>query len=616
MRRWLCRTLVVLVILIPSVVWVAVSPVYASDSGEANDGDDIEVVENPAPSYICPAGYSQTTSGNNQCAKALTETPAASSAYSCPSGYTRSGTQCSRTVSTSIKETTGYSCPSDYARSGTQCVTILYASVVATTVYSCASGWTLSGTECTKTISAPGLEITTTSCPSGYTLTGNVCDDGNGNTVSPTVTTSYGCPAEPLTGWTVTNGICYLTETTEATTSTSYRCPSGYTRVTFDTCQNTVTIDTTVTISSWCPSGYTPSGTLCSQTLTTSATTTRSPTATRSATGTTNSAGGSTSFSCTDGLTLLGGPCFKTEQRLWAYSTTCRSGVGLRTASGGLSYAQGTCGRRGENQSDDPYPRPDPPEIPEDTTDTTEQGGQRCEYSGFPPYAKLVCVPFEVEIECGGPPYRLPFDLCVPSRSETDPPLENLFGSDVTITYNRHGEPVAYDQQLGVIGPCEEEGEEGQVRYKSRQFGVLHWACGTKSEAEIWSDDYDPGPKISCEHLTNGIFYYEAELVTGGLGFGSYEFWDCLPHPLPESEITPGVNLGATLKHIWQTKICPVIDAASYIPVEPAEAAAASYALMTGAKATLKISIAGVVVEVGAIACQYTGGEPFESFFE
>ncbi len=198
--------------------------------------------------YTCPSGY--TLSGTN-CTKTTTT-------YTCPSGYTLSGTSCKKTT---------YSCPSGYTLSGTSC---------KKTTYSCPSGYTLSGTTCSK-------KTTTYSCPSGYTLSGTSCKK-----------TTYSCPS----GYTLSGTSCK---------KTTYSCPSGY------TLSGTKCTKKTTTYS--CASGYTLSGTKCSRQVKTYT----CPSGTDVQEGSGSSlkcyklVAGSVSYKCDSGYTLSGTTCSKTE---------------------------------------------------------------------------------------------------------------------------------------------------------------------------------------------------------------------------------------------------------------------------------------------------------------
>ena len=117
--------------------------------------------------------------------------------YTCPSGYTLSGTKCNKTT---------YSCPSGYSLSGKKCNK-------STTTYSCPSGYTLSGTKCNKT---------TYSCPSNADVS-----EGSGSSLKCYKkiggTVSYNCNKYP--GYTLNGTKCTKTYTE---TVTKKQCSSGY----------------------------------------------------------------------------------------------------------------------------------------------------------------------------------------------------------------------------------------------------------------------------------------------------------------------------------------------------------------------------------------------------
>ena len=116
------------------------------------------------PTYTCPSGY--TLSGTT-CKLGGSRIPATAN---CPSGYTLSGSTCTETIGSA---TASYSCPSGYTAAGSGAGTTCTKTAAATASYSCPSGYTKggsgSGTTCTQTVSA----TTTYSCPSGYTLSGS-----------------------------------------------------------------------------------------------------------------------------------------------------------------------------------------------------------------------------------------------------------------------------------------------------------------------------------------------------------------------------------------------------------------------------------------------------------
>ena len=115
--------------------------------------------------YSCPAGY--TLSGSTCYPPLVTPPPtAATASYSCPSGSTLSGTSCQ---ASSYAATGTYSCSGSTTLSGSQCVT---PTVSATVSYSCPSGNTLSGTSCYPPPVGATVSYT---CPAGDTLVGTSC---------------------------------------------------------------------------------------------------------------------------------------------------------------------------------------------------------------------------------------------------------------------------------------------------------------------------------------------------------------------------------------------------------------------------------------------------------
>jgi hypothetical protein len=160
----------------------------------------------------------------------ITITPKYSTTYSCPSGYTLSGSTCYPPMVTPspTTATANYSCAAGQILSGTSCQAPSYG---ATGNYSCSAGKTLSGTQCTT----PAVSATVSySCPTGNTLTGTTC-------------------YPPPLGATV-----------------SYTCPAGNS-LTGTNCQPPATV---ATITYTCAAGMTLSGTMCipSPVITTSVT--------------------------------------------------------------------------------------------------------------------------------------------------------------------------------------------------------------------------------------------------------------------------------------------------------------------------------------------------------
>lgn len=270
----------------------------------------------------CPSG---TTLTNDECVTTSTVSPTAT--YSCPTGYTQSGsgsgTTCSETLTTPTNAT--YSCPSGYTASGSGASTTCSKTVTTspTVTYTCPGGYTASGsgsgTTCSETVTA--TPTVTYACPSGYTGSGSgasmTCSETL--TASPTKSgSSYFCPS----GYSPTGAVSKTTTCTKVVTTSpvaTYSCPSGYTAAgsgASTTCSKTLTASPTVTYS--CASGYTQagsgSGTTCSEVVTTP------PTA---------------SYSCPSGYTASGSgasmTCSKTQTASSIVSYSCPSGY---TASG------------------------------------------------------------------------------------------------------------------------------------------------------------------------------------------------------------------------------------------------------------------------------------------
>lgn len=119
--------------------------------------------------------------------------------YSCPTGYTLSGTSCSLTV----PATSSLSCPSGYTLSGTTCTSI----VTATAVYSCPVNYTLTGTTCYPTAGAATPATATYSCPEGQTLSGTSCTTNANDAVIVSRTTRSTYDARGQFAETTTNAL-------------------------------------------------------------------------------------------------------------------------------------------------------------------------------------------------------------------------------------------------------------------------------------------------------------------------------------------------------------------------------------------------------------------------
>lgn len=314
--------------------------------------------------YTCPTGY---TLNGAYCIKYTNATEhKGETTYTCPSGYTKNGTKCVKTYDATKKTGSGsYSCPSGGTLSGSKCTITSNAS--ASTSYTCPSGYTRNGTSCYKVYTASGS--TTYSCPSGYTRSGSTCSKTT--SVAATAHTSYG-------GW-VNRGTKYYTSSSKAYTgttsklvlqgaisgatcgspcgnkgiwykyiyytrsqSTSYTCPSGYSR-SGSTCYKTTTISATANTKYSCPSGGSLSGNKCTITSSATANTTYScpsgyskngTKCTKTYNATYNS--GSTSYTCPNGGTLSGTKCTITKD------ATASTGQTTYTCPSGYTYNSST----------------------------------------------------------------------------------------------------------------------------------------------------------------------------------------------------------------------------------------------------------------------------------
>ena len=238
------------------------------------------------------------------------------SSYTCPSGYTRSGNTCYKSVSaTAESETVSYTCPSGYTRSGSKCIkteTINATASTGRTTYTCPRGYTLSGTKCTKT---------TTSTVSATKSTDKVYKYGTFQSAPSgyicSTSTQYVCTSSSnCPGYITVYTSCYKNQTT-------YTCPSGYTKSgTKCTRTTTSTVNATANAGATtytCPSGYTKSGTKCTKTITIDA----------------DVVGGGLNYTCPSGYSLEGKRCYKyTSADIdYDYTYTCPSGY-IRSGSG------------------------------------------------------------------------------------------------------------------------------------------------------------------------------------------------------------------------------------------------------------------------------------------
>jgi hypothetical protein len=222
-------------------------------------------------SYTCPAGF--TVSGSN-CIKTETTTATVAS-YTCPAGTTVSGSSCITTTTTTQAGSPVYTCPAGSTVSGSSCLSTQTISATVAS-YTCPAGSTVSGSSCLTTESfTPTSNLT---CPTGYTLNGSSCQ----RTVTSSATPSYSCSA----GYTLSGSTCSRQASTTATVA-SYTCPANYT-LSGSTCSLTTSSTSSATPVYTCSAGYTLSGSTCSRQLTEA---------------------GSPQYSCRPGGTLIGTMC-------------------------------------------------------------------------------------------------------------------------------------------------------------------------------------------------------------------------------------------------------------------------------------------------------------------
>ncbi|ODR83583.1 hypothetical protein ABT47_22615 [Shewanella xiamenensis] len=183
-------------------------------------------MQTQAFSYSCPAGYSLSGS---TCSQLQT----AANTWSCPAGQTLSGSTCSLLQTAAFS----YSCPAGYSLSGSTCSQLQ----TAANTWSCPAGQTLSGSTCSLLQTA----VFSYSCPAGYSLSGSTCSQ------LQTAANTWSCPA----GQTLSGSTCSLLQTAVF----SYSCPAGYS-LSGSTCSQLQTAANT-----WsCPAGQTLSGSTCS----------------------------------------------------------------------------------------------------------------------------------------------------------------------------------------------------------------------------------------------------------------------------------------------------------------------------------------------------------------
>ncbi len=179
------------------------SQTYSCPNGGTLNGTKctITTTATATTTYTCPQGY---TRNNTTCTKTYSATPhQGTGSYTCPSGMTLSGTKCIETINaTAHPGQTILVCPSGYTLNETtkKCEYKINATETPIYTYSCPTGYTQSGTgvntKCSKVETIQGYycedkDATLTSdhkcvktvkgyidyytCPSGYTLNGTKC---------------------------------------------------------------------------------------------------------------------------------------------------------------------------------------------------------------------------------------------------------------------------------------------------------------------------------------------------------------------------------------------------------------------------------------------------------
>lgn len=196
-------------------------------SNDTRTGNTLQVTckRDATPNFLCPSGtiaYSGSGSGLVCKYKA---NAISSTSYSCPSGYTRSGTTCSRTTTATL------SCDSGFAKSetgsATKCLKISMdtkAPIVSTT---CPNSFSKSGGKCTKTLTIAGTVAHV--CESGYALSGNQCTKivgGQLETTQPNKT--YACPADYDKSGEGANMKCTKVVTDTKKIQSEYVCQDGW----------------------------------------------------------------------------------------------------------------------------------------------------------------------------------------------------------------------------------------------------------------------------------------------------------------------------------------------------------------------------------------------------
>ncbi len=205
--------------------WVNKGTKYYTSSSKAYTGNTEKLVLQGA---VSGATCGSPCGNKGIWYKYIYYTRSATTTYTCPSGWTRSGSTCSKTTTQTqnASASTTYSCPQGGSRNGSTCT--LTANATPNTTYSCPSGYSRNGTTCTKTYNATAnTGAGSYSCPNGGTLNGSTCTLTTNATPSQGQTT-YTCPS----GYTYNSSSkkCEYKISATATKKYAYSCPEGYTQ--------------------------------------------------------------------------------------------------------------------------------------------------------------------------------------------------------------------------------------------------------------------------------------------------------------------------------------------------------------------------------------------------
>ena len=256
------------------------TPTYATQTKKVNSSCKKEKCTTKSV-FTCPAGkacgtYPQTSCEivSEPCTKNVTETYI--SGYTCPYGYSLSGTKCNITSTSTDTQNPTYVCLSGYSLLGSICYKNGTSTDVQNPSYACSSGYTLSGTTCSKTTTSTNTKNPNYTCASGYTLKGTKCEKSV--IVKEEINASKTAPELYCNdGYKLNKNKCerkvIVKDTKDAIKKQGgYTCPSGYS-LSDKKCYKTITTtDTKDAITNsgvyYCESGYQLNGTKCTKTVT------------------------------------------------------------------------------------------------------------------------------------------------------------------------------------------------------------------------------------------------------------------------------------------------------------------------------------------------------------